>query len=264
MALRLNRTLFQQTDADSGALSMLGTVVHGVADVGHHRGTVYRGKEAVGEFTLRVEEAGPLQVHVDLAAQGLQGASGRRGAHGHQDGCCDHETGAGGAQAAAVYTVGRDGHAVFHVSSGSGGYAVTLADTGRGEVPGEDRDRREEQGRVWDSRRLEAGDLFGVTLLRPGAYRVSGEGGRAEARLRLAYPQRGRTAYRPPEPLHIAVSEDGFDPKDIELQPLQGQVYEIRTGSRVVISLVEPDDGPQQPDRPQAPRLTLRRRHVED
>ncbi len=75
------------------------------------------------------------------------------------------------------------------------------------------------------------------------------------------WTQRGESAYRPPEPLHVAVSEDGFDPKDIQLQPLQGQVYEIRAG-RIAISLVEPGDGPQDLDRPRPPRLTLRRRHV--
>lgn len=268
MALRLNRMLFQQTDADSGALSMLGTVVHAVADVGHHLGTVYRGKEAVGEFTLRVEESGPPQVHVDLAAQGLHGVSKRHGSHGKGDGCCDDDD-AGGGHTDSTYAVAPGGHAVFHVSTGSGGYAVTLAQAGRSERPDERRERGDGQSGVWDSRQLEPGDLFAVTLLRPGSYRVSDEGGRAEARLRLAYPERGKTAYRPPEPLHIAVSEDGFEPKDIQLQPLQGQVYEIRAGARIAISLVDPDDGPQRPDdgghapeRPRPPRMSLRRRHV--
>ena len=251
MALRLNRTLLQQTDADSGALTMLAVVVHRPRQPGDYTGTVYRGEQAVGEFTLRVtDDAGPLQVHVDLATQRLRGESGRAGKGRDDDPCCDDERSSGSGQ--PTYTLGRDGHAVFHVSTGAGGYAVQLA--GARERAGA------EDARTWDSRELQEGDLFAVTLLRPGAYRVSNEAVRKDAQIRLAYPERGKTAYRPPEALHIAVTRAGFEPRHVELQPLQGQVYEIGVPSRLKISLTEPEDRPERPDGPRIPRYTLLRR----
>lgn len=250
--MKLNRTLLQQTNADSGALTMLAAVVHRPRQPGTYGGTVYRRDQAVGEFTLRVlDEDGPLQVHVDLAMQGLRGGSGRPADNRHDDACCDDEHDAQTTDA-TTYTVGRDGHAVFHVSTGAGGYAVQLAGVG---------EREGEQGaQTWDSRELQEGDLFAVTLLRPGTYRVANEVARAEAQIRLAYPQRGKAAYRPPDAQHIAVTESSFEPNRIELQPLQGQVYEIHAGSRIKIALDEPDDGPHKPDEPRGARYTLVRR----
>lgn len=248
----LNRTLLLQTDADSGALTMLAAVVHSPRKSGIYSGTVYRGEDAVGEFSLRVlDEPGPLQVHVDLATQRLAGGSGRPSRGRDDDPCCD-EAGGSEAHDAPTYTVGRDGNAVFHVSTGVGGYAVQLA--GFGGQEGHDR------AQTWDSRELQEGDLFAVTLLRPGAYRVTNDVTRVEAQIRLSYPQRGKTAYRPPEAQRIAVTDKGFEPDRVELQPLQGQVYEIRAASRLRISLTEPDDGPQKGDGPMPKRYTLVRR----
>jgi len=267
MNLHLNRTLFQQTDADSGALTMLAAVVHRPPEPGLYAGTVYRGEQAVGEFTLRaLDEPGPLQVHVDLATQRLRGETGRKPRRRVDDPCCDDDRDSETGEAAS-FTVGRDGHAVFHVSTGAGGFAVQLAGVGKRDRRAEGREEGgAEASDTWDSRELREGDLFAVTLLRPGTYRVANEAASAEAKIRLAYPERGKTAYRPPEPMHIAVTKTGFQPEGIDLQPLQGQVYEVQAPSRIRISLTEPDDGPQRPDGPPRPdgprtaRYTLLRR----
>lgn len=252
MGLRLNRTMLLQTDADSGALTMLAAVVHRPGPPGSYAGTVYRGDQAVGEFTLRVlDEAAPLQIHVDLATQRLRGESGRPQKSRLDDPCCDDDQGSDSGEA-ATFTVGRDGHALFHVSTGAGGFAVQLAGVGP-------KDRREDS-ETWDSRELREGDLFAITLLRPGAYRVANEAAQAEAKISLAYPERGKTAYRPPDAMHIAVTKTGFQPASIALQPMQGQVYEVQVPSRIRISLTEPDDGPQRADGPRPARYTLLRR----
>lgn len=247
--IRLNRTLLQQIDADSGALGMLGAIVHGPRQAGEYSGTVYRDEQAVGEFSLRVTDDGPLQVHVDLAAQRLHGGSARLGRSRADDPCCDDAgSDIGRAQ---TYIVGPQGHAVFHVSTGSG-YAVQLSalrtKEGHADV------------QTWDSRELQESDLFAITLLRPGAYRLSNEVVRAEGDVRLAYPQRGKIAYRPPDALRVAVTEAGFEPHHVELQPVQGLVYEIHAGARIRMSLAEPDDGPQEPEGPRRARYRLLRR----
>jgi hypothetical protein len=261
VGLRLNRTLLQQTDANSADLTLLAAVVHRPGRAGDYVGTVYRRDQAVGEFTLRVlETPAPLQIQIDLATQRLRGEPRRAGEHARDDCDCDEKSEAG---ARAVYTLGREGFAVFHVSTGAGGYAVQLAAAEDAERWSETRRDDRDRGRHWDSRELEEGDLFAVTLLRPGTYRVVNETSGAQADIRLAYPKRGREAYRPPEPMRIAVTQNGFKPERIELQPLQGQVYEIGAPSRLTISLVEPDDGPgprDTPERGRRPRHTLTRR----
>ncbi len=67
---------------------------------------------------------------------------------------------------------------------------------------------------------------------------------KAEAQLVVAYPEMGKTAYRPPEAMHIQVGRDGINHKAIQLKPLQGVIFDIKAPSRIVISLAKPDDGP--------------------
>ncbi len=260
MSMRLNRNLFIETGADSGALGMLATVVHRPRQPGDYAGSVYRGDQQVGEFALHVrDEESPMSVQIDLASQGLPGDRRTHGPHASADDCgCDDD--AGGAASGAKYEVGRGGYVVFHVSGGSGGYHVQLA----GPVSAEMLERREgdERGKgdVWTSRELEPGDLFAATLLRPGTYSVTNERG-GEAKLRLHYPERGKTAYRPPDAQRVAVTDNGFEPAGFELQPMQGQVYEIQAAARIQIALVEPEDREQPPvDRARPARYTLRRR----
>jgi hypothetical protein len=264
MNLRLNRNLFMQTDADSAGLGMLATIVHRPRETGDYAGTVYRGEQQVGDFSLRVlEDDSPLSVQIDLAGQSLPGEGGRHaGGHEHDCGCAD-EGPANGGRPAAQYTVGRGGYVVFHVSSGAGGYAVQLA----GPMGASMLERRDEsergRGDVWSSRELQSGDLFAVTLLRPGTYSVSNQNG-GEGKMRMLYPERGRTAYRPPEPLRIAVSDGRLEPAGFELQPMQGQVYEIQAPARITVTLVEPEDReePAPPDRRRPARYSLRRRLI--
>jgi hypothetical protein len=263
MNMRLNRQLFTETGADSGALGMLATIVHRPRESGDYAGSVYLAEEQVGEFTLRVvDEETPLSVHIDLANPRLQRDGRRQPLRPDQDdcGCLDHDSG-GDDAASTVYSVGRQGYVVFHVSEGSGGYHVQLA----GPLGGALLERREGDNRakadIWSSRELESGDLFAVTLLRPGTYKVSNERG-GEAKLRLHYPERGKIAYRPPEPQRVAVTDNGFEPAGFELRPMQGQVFEISTTARINISLVEPEDRDERPDpdRARPTRYTLRRR----
>ena len=45
----------------------------------------------------------------------------------------------------------------------------------------------------------------------------------------------------------MQLDQNGFQPQDIELKPAQGVVFHIsNTQARIVIELVEPDDGPAQ------------------
>jgi hypothetical protein len=107
--------------------------------------------------------------------------------------------------------------------------------------------RMEEGGEAqdeFDSRRLDDRSLFGLTLVRPGRYSLVNAIDGAKAEIVVAYPQVGKTAYRPPEPLQIVVTADGFGERSFPLMPAQGIVFRFRTETRIQIELVEPDDGP--------------------
>ena len=155
--------VFTQTSFDSGALSGLGAVVHRLAQPGEHRVTVLQGEKPIQTFPLRVlampaqppaappsasvphplPTAGPVEVHVDLGR--VLGAPGQVAPLLPED-----------------LAVVVQGYAVFHAPPGSSGLAVQLhapqAETG---APS------------FDSRQLQNGDIFAVTLLRPGRYSLT-------------------------------------------------------------------------------------------
>jgi len=162
--------------------------------------------------------AGPVELHVDLGR--ALAAPGRVAALLPED-----------------LAVLEQGYAVFHAPPGSSGLAVQLnapqAATG---APS------------FDSRKLQNGDIFAVTLLRPGRYSLTnslGSTGTMQGEIRVSYPVIGDQPYRPPDPLQVQVGESGFQPNSIQLQPVQGLIFHIgNVAARIQIELVEPDDGP--------------------
>ena len=231
--------VFTQTSFDSGALSGLGAVVHRLTQPGEHRVTVLQGDKAIQTFPMRVlampaqppagppsapvlrplPSAGPVEVHVDLGR--ALAAPGRAAALLPED-----------------MAVVEQGYAVFHAPPGSSGLAVQLnapqAETG---APS------------FDSRKLQNGDIFAVTLLRPGRYSLTNSlhsvGTGVQGEIRVSYPVIGDKPYSPPDPLQVQVGEGGFQPSSIQLQPMQGLIFHIgNTAARIQIELVEPDDGP--------------------
>lgn len=226
----VNQHLFTQTSVDSGSLTMLGVVIHRFREPGEYMGVVERGRET-RSFRLTVDkESSATQANIDLATLS--------GGHTHTDDCgCKHnETGAD-----RGFVVSPDGYVVFHVSSGSGGYVLRV---GRLESP---------DSALFDSARLEGDDLFAVTLIRPGTYSVRNVVSGARGEIVVAYPKAGKQPHRPAEPVEIECTEKTLRPAKIKILAAQGQVYRFRTPSRIVIELVEPDDGPRAA-RPKAPR----------
>jgi hypothetical protein len=97
---------------------------------------------------------------------------------------------------------------------------------------------------AFDSRKLGERSVFGLTLIRPGRYALENEIAGSKAEIVVSYPKRGKTAYRPPDPLQVKVTKDGFGRDSFALSPGQGIVFRFATESRIRIRLVEPDDGP--------------------
>lgn len=230
---------------DSGALGVLCTLGHPLGgDEGRYVGVVSRDDVDVGRFEFVADgEATELQTDLDLAD--FRHGGGRRGAP----------------SSARVHP---EGYFVAHVSRGGGGFAVRLEGPG----PSGGRKQGTSSGASFDSRRLQDGDLFCVTLIRPGLYRASGNGNAAE--VRVAYPEPGGEP-RPRsmmEPARVACDEGTFEPTDIEVDAGQGLVFEADGATqRIVLELEEPDDGPEErdgPGRTDGARLRYRREKLDE
>lgn len=219
-----NRYLLTQFDLDSGALTALGVVIHNFPKPGVYQGTMLRGKESISNFVLKVDE-NCVQMQVDIDLANVTSAT--------PDPCCDEA-------ANRTFVVNPKGYAVFHVSGGPGGFSVLLgpSDTQTPEL-------------LFDSRKLQEGDHFAATVLRPGSYSVNNALSKGESRAELvvAYPQPGRSRYEQPPVQIVTVTAKGFEPKRIQVAAGQSHVYDIKTPARIHIKLEKPYDGPSGPKR---------------
>lgn len=226
MKMTLDRNLFTQIGLDSGSLTMLGAVIHSFREPGEYRGSVHGEGEGQAVFYLLVDKNSPAaQVNIDLAA--LAGASEPSAK------CCGDE------DSRNRFSVNPKGYAVFHVSGGAGGYTVHV--------------RRAEENpeeEVFDSRELSDGDIFSAVIIRPGTYAVTNLLTNAQAEVVVSYPEIGEAPYRPPGPVRVQATREHFEPRQVELKPGQGLLFECQTPSRIKIELREPDDGPGYPRQP--------------
>jgi hypothetical protein len=210
----LNRYLFTQIGLDSGALTTLGVVLHNFGEPGSYLINVWRGDRLEGGVQLNVDPAcAAMQVDIDLAAVQRQDKP-----------CCgDSET---------PLAVNPKGYTVFHVGSGAGGYAVTA---------GRSNGDRADKG--WNSRELQAGDMFAATILRPGTYAVVNQLARTKAKIKVAYPAAARERYKPADPVFVECTKEEFKPGGLEAVASQSVVFRVHTPTRLRIELATPDDG---------------------
>ena len=236
----LNLRFLSQTSFDSAAPSGTGVVVHRF--------------EGDGEFQLRIHRGDEVLRRVPVnVGRGPGGGKGEGGHDRHGPGGdplaaqppqADGPAGTVGAitlDMATLLRPGTDGPTVDELPS-RGYLSITssqpfpehhvVVSAGEG---GAD---------VLDTRRLGSNSLFAVTLARPGRYRlVNGITG-SQADVVVTYPTVGSTPYRPPAPLEIRCTAEGFGASRFTISPAQGIVFRLATESRIQLELVEPDDGP--------------------
>jgi hypothetical protein len=221
-AIQFSSELFTQVDLDSGALTLLGSIIHRLTEPGRYRGTVLQGDDDVADFRVDVTDDAPdEQIGIDLAELASP--------FGGEPCTCDEDV--------SAFRLRPGGYALFSVSRGRGGYAVLVGA------------ERQERGAELDSRRLRPGDLFTATMLRPGDYALANTEKGADGSIQVSYPELGEAPYRPSAPLSIACTERGFEPDHIRVGPAQGQIYECQVTARIRITLRDPDDRPRRPRR---------------
>lgn len=226
MALPAQPYLFTQPNADSGALTMLTAVVHRVREPGDYRTAIklHDGDIPVGVFYLTVDPTEPAaQVNIDLAEAGNPPAVGTSCACGKSHGGARH------------YVVAPESYVVFHVGGGPGGYSVHLSRSGDGPQP-----------KVFDTRELGPGDLFAVTLLRPGLYSLTNAlaDDAQSADITVNYPPTSEQPFITPPAVRVKTTEKGFRPARVRLTATQGIVIESSVPARYLLELREPLDPP--------------------
>jgi hypothetical protein len=237
MNLTFDRNLFTQIGLDSGALTMLGTIVHSFSKPGQYRGVVHEGEQVKAVFTIDSNNSSAnAQTSIDLASL----VSGAESSHPAGCECCEGSLSKD--LRAPAFTVNPGGYVLFHVSRGSGGYYVHVRRTDA-----------EKEDKGYDSRTLGAGDVFTAIVLRPGTYSIVDSLTRAKAELVVTYPKRGEKRYQPPPPVRMVCGEKSFEPNHLQIDPGQGVIFETRAHSRILVKLESPDDGPKAKEPPLSP-----------
>lgn len=217
---------------DSARLTVLAMIAHPLSQTGTYSGTILAGEIEMGRFMIETRPEHPLtQINLDLAK-----TLPRISASDRQP---------------AAYKLKTGGYLMLLVSEGPGGFRVRL------ERAADEKKARDKSGSVFDSARLGKGDLFLVTPLRPGKWRMSEPGRGAEGTMTVAYPVLGKTPHRPDGPVRIKLADRAFEPAKVQIGPAQTVVFEIDAEPvSVVVTLSAPDDG--KPDRRPPPDVRRR------
>lgn len=248
MKAYINHHLFVDQPLDSGALTTGCSIVHNFAEPGTYTGSALIGRRVESIFHLIVDEAYPaMQVNIDLANTGRSAAA-----------ACPCKTERTRGQ---HFEINPKGFVIFYVSRGAGGYSVRVT----GKLTTSDKPAE------FDSSELRNGDIFAVSLLRPGTHTLTNSTG-AKGKIVVAYPgsKKGRELYNRAKPIDVRCTEKEFIPKEIQAEAAQGQIYRIETKapSRIKIELNKADDGPKVErsssifrwQKPPAPKLSEPRR----
>ncbi len=106
----------------------------------------------------------------------------------------------------------------------------------------------------WESTKLVDGDVYALSIGRPGRYRMRNTVDGAEAQVVVTYPKVGNKPYRPATPVTVRATEASLTPAEITLGPLQGLVVQIGAPARIMIELIEADDGPDRKEQTKGDR----------
>jgi hypothetical protein len=212
----INRFIFSQVNLDSGSLTVLASIVHRFSEQGLYYCKIKRSEKEVGSFQILVgdEPTFPTSVKIDLKLMSTEFPEPL------------------GNEACNCLNISVGGYAVFFVSSGIGGYTLDIT---MPEVKGKT---------VFDSRKLSDEDMFVATLLRPGAYKITNVLNKAQAELRVTYPEIGKTK-RNVEPVKLHCGEKEISPANASVNPGQGAVFSFKVPSRIKIELAIPEDRPK-------------------
>lgn len=229
--LLLNRAIFVRRAFIPTALTTLTTLIHRFPAPGTFEVFIRRDGSLLHRAPVQVAEGGVFQINIDMA--------------GEFD---------------ASYAIAPGGALGFFVSKGEGAYSVSL-----------DRITGRERAVVFDSTAgIPAGDLFAVTLVRTGRYRVIDQANKIDGAIIVETPpappkriERGardasapRQRFRPDQPTGVTIARGEMKPKEVKIFAGQTVVFDCTVAANLRI---EPMDEPKPRSAEAAPPGKLRR-----
>ncbi len=241
----VNRHVFTTRVFDSGALTVLATVIHQFAEPGKYIVSIRRGDTVLGSTRFEVAVDAPNQLNIDLAAGGIPGkanpfdrsARAARAKAGVRAGAKDCNCGgggsAGGAHAAGAQAmpsgapppkiVSPQGFVQFFVSHGEGRLSAQV--------------RKEQTDKIlFDTTLLGKGDLFAVSLLAPATFTLANTAGTAAGTVTVSFSKEVARAIKQTTPVFADVSKTAFTPQDLQVSSGQGLVFRVQDAARIVVT----------------------------
>lgn len=218
----LNRAVFEKTHFDSGRIGVLESLVHSPKRAGQYRLVVLADGTPVLSTELHVHAEAPDSVaYIDLTAL-------KSGATEANNVNCDCDP-----SPPQRLQVKPGGHLVAHASRGEG-LGLAIEQDGHASFAGK-----------FDSQRLEAGDIYALSLLRPGSYVIHNALNGSRGQIVVTTPPQG-TRPSQLETVYVDVTER-FHGKITVIQT-QGLVFRVGTPSRLIIDLEKDHTGQLQRD----------------
>jgi hypothetical protein len=240
ISMQVNRHVFTTRVFDSGALTVLASVIHQFAEPGKYIVSIRRGDAVLGSTRFEVAVDAPMQLNIDLAAGGIPGKanpfdrSARAAKAGASASAKDCGCGGGGAAHAASAQavpagapppkiVSPQGYVQFHVSHGEGRLSAQV--------------RKEQTDKVlFDTTLLGKGDLFAVSLLAPATFTLANIAGTAAGTVTVTFSKDVAARIKQTPPVFADVSKSAFTPKDLQISSGQGLVFRVQDAARIVVT----------------------------
>lgn len=236
----LNRAIFSQSSFDSSALTVLTTLLHHFTEAGDYDVFVRSTGQRDRRLRLQVlPEGAPTQINIDLAALDKPD---------EEPGCCqDRED----------YRLQVNGVAGFYAAQGTGSYNLLINRN----------DQREKTVFLDSASEIPAGDLFAVTLVRPGAYMAADAlSGKFRVTIQVEMPPARTTdngpdqdtgkmsatdspspRYRPDRAVLVTLDKNGFNEKTVNLFAGQSIVFFCQIPARLRVELKQESKSSEKP-----------------
>jgi hypothetical protein len=224
----LNQPVFSQQTFDSSAITVLATLYHRFENPGDYDLIIQRDGRVIHRTNVHIEkEDAPLQENIDLASGKLDTAPG--------------------------YRLRAGGVMGFYASRGTGRYTVRISQI-----------LEKEKRTLLDSAEvIPAGDLFSVTLVRPGTYHILSDENKILFRIHISLPKEGK--HRTDQAEVVEVSEGGqYNPSTVRLLAGQTVVFHCLSPSRIRIGPATEGPIPQPPRERLTQRITKRTKPTKD
>lgn len=215
----INRAALSKSVYKSAGVSVLSYTVHALKTTGIYFGKIFDKGTLVNEFKVVCSDAcQSKQCNLNLADFQAQSLAERGG---------------------KVLEVAKEGYLIFYDSTGDKNYQVRLEKAGSSK-------KRKIQ---FDTKKLNAGDAYAVSLLRPGKYEGRNLLNKSDFQVKVLYPDNklSKKLNTVIPPVNVEVTEEGFLPNAIELTPGQGLVFNVKTPSSLEISLKQATERKNEP-----------------